>query len=246
MSEAEASYDRRGGLLNVVDIVVAPPAAFARLRVAPAWGWTFVAAALLAIAGILLMDPVTLHVFDRTAAETYAALPSIEHLPAERRAAAVEKMVGIGRTMIRVGWVMVPFGMLLGALISSLVMLLANALTHGDGDFRRFWALAMATAVVGSLGLFLTGVIVALRGPDAFGTQADVQHALPSLALLAPGAPPKIAAFLGMFSVTAIWSTVLLALGMTAVARIPRLPAALAAAVLLLGPAVLAASFTPA
>ena len=68
------------------------------------------------------------------------------------------------------------------------IMLIANAATRGDGTFKKFYALSITVAVVGTgLGSLVLGVIVLLRGANSFETTSAVQRALPSLALLAPG-----------------------------------------------------------
>ena len=57
--------------------------------------------------------------------------------------------------------------------------------------------------------------------------------ALPSLALLMPGATGALAGFLGALNVFVLWATALMALGMSRVGRIPR-GAAWAAAIIML------------
>lgn len=237
----------RNGLVNVIDVVVAPESAFGRLRVVPTWGWTFLVATLLGIAGMLLMLPAQTHAFEKSAPAMYAALPQIAKLPPDQQATRVNAAVKAGRTVIQLSWLAVPVTLLLGALIQSIVMLVANAIVRGDGSFARYWALSVATALISvGFGLLLTGLIATLRGPDAFSTTADVQRALPGLGLLAPGANPKLGAFLGAFNVTAIWAAVLTALGMRTVGRVATIPAAVTAALLLLVSATFVALFTPA
>ena len=237
----------RNGLLNVIDVIVAPPAVFARLRVVPTWGWTFLAATLLGIAGMLLMLPAQTHAFEKSAPATYAALPQIAKLPPDQQAARINTAVRAGRTVLQLSWLAVPVTVLLGALLQSVVMLVVNAIVRGDGSFARYWALSIAIAVVSvGLTLLLTGLIATIRGPGAFSSPADVPRALPGLALLAPGAGTKLAAFLAAFNVTSIWAAVLGALGMRTVGRIPLLPAAATTTFLLLVSAVFAATFTPA
>lgn len=243
MSTPPATADRRSGLVNVFDIIVAPGAAFERLRIAPSWGWAFLVASLLGIAGFLLMEPAQLHALDKTGPAMYAAMPQIAKLPPDKQAAMIEQNLKFAHIGIQLGPLFVPVIFLLGGLLSSIFMLIGNAIGGGDGSFKKFFALSMTLNVIGGLGLLLTGIIVMLRGADNFETQAAIQRALPSLAILAPGAPLKLAAFLGSLNIAALWSTALSALGMIAVARIKPPVAWTVAIIVLLGSALLAASF---
>jgi hypothetical protein len=243
LSTSEPTAARRVGLDIVVDIIVAPNAAFARIREVPAWGWAFVAASLLGIVGMLLAQSAYLHALQVSGPALYGSNPAVTQLPPEKQAEMMSRMIAFGATMVRLQFLFVPIGLLIGALLSAVIMLIANAISHGDGTFKRFFALSMTTAVVSSLGLFLNGVIAVVRGPGGYETMQSVQTALPSLALLAPGAGAKLATFLSALNVTSIWATVLSALGMTAVARIKPPVAWVTALLVLAGGAALAALF---
>ncbi len=237
---SEATVDRRSGLLNVVDIVVAPDTAFARLRQVPTWGWAFLVAALLAVAGSLLMQPATLHVLDKTlpaqmAAQDAGAIPKWNQMSADDQARTVAKQVAFGKQFAQYSWLIVPVALLIGGLVQALVMLIANAAGHGDGTFRKYFALSLTVSVVGyGLATLVLGLIVLLRGPGGFDSMSALQGAIPSLALLAPGAHGALQGFLATINVFALWSAALLAFGMTAIGRVPRAPAWAAAALLVL------------
>lgn len=233
----------RNGLLNVADIVVAPGAAFARIREVPVWAVAFLVATILTAAGLLLMQPAQLHALETSGPAMYAATDAIKRLPADQQQAMIGKMMSFGRTGLQLAWILSPLLVLLGALIQSVIMLIGNAIGKGDGTFKRYWSLALHTAVVTSLGVLLAGLIATLRGPGAFETTASVQTAVPSLALLAPGVTGKGAAFLATLNVTSIWAAVLAALGMIAVGRVARPVAYATAAVSLLIGAGFAAAF---
>ena len=155
----------------------------------------------------------------------------------------IQRMIGFGSIFIRLQWIVVPIFLLIGALISTVVMLIANAISGGDGNFKRFYALAITTAVVTCLGFLLNGVIAMVRGPSSYETMQSVQSGVPSLALLAPGAGAKLATFLGSLSLISIWATALTALGMIAVGRVKPAIAWVAAFLMLLIAAALPALF---
>lgn len=226
-----------------MDIVVAPNAAFARIRAVPTWGWAFLAATIIGIIGVLLAQPASLHALQVSGPAMYGSNPAVTQLPADKQPEMIARMVGFGTVMLKFQFVFVPIGLLIGALLSAVIMLIANAISRGDGTFKRFFALTMTTAIVSSLGLLLNGVIAVVRGPSGYETMQSVQTALPSLGLLVPGAGAKLATFLGGLNVTSIWAAVLSALGMIGVARIkPPIAWATALIVLLCG-AGLAAAF---
>ncbi|HEX3468948.1 MAG TPA: YIP1 family protein [Candidatus Elarobacter sp.] len=234
---------KNSSLINALDIIIAPKAAFRRIRLVPAWGWAFLVATLLGIAGFLLAQPATMHAFNATAPALYA--PAVAKMPPEQQQAALTRMVAFGRTLASLQWIFAPIGLLFGALLSSIVMLIANAISRGDGGFKKFYAVAITCAVVTSLGIVLNGVISLVRGPDAYDTLQSVQTGLPSLALLAPSAGSKLSTFLATFNVTTLWATALSAIGMTIVGNIKPPIAWTAAIVSLLVAAALGAAFVP-
>jgi hypothetical protein len=172
----------------------------------------------LGVVGFLLAQPASMHAFDTSGPAQFA--PQLAQIPPEKQAGALAKMMSVGRIVIYVQWIFFPIGLLIGALISSVVMLIANAISKGDGTFKRFFALAVTTAVITGLGTVLNGAITLVRGAASYDTPQSVQTSLPSLALLAPAAGTKLQTFLGVMNVASIWVTALTALGMIAVGRV--------------------------
>jgi hypothetical protein len=242
VSVSDVPYDRRGGLLNVVDVVVAPPVAFARLRAVPAWGWAFVVAALLGIAGILLILPASEHAMATWLPGMLAANPQVAKLPADQQAKLIQAQVALTVAFLRLTWIFVPIALLVATLLQALVMTVANAIGGGDGTFPKYFALAMTVAIVGNgLAALVTGVIATLRGSAAFDTPNAIQASLPSLALVVPAASGALRGFLAAFNVFSLWSVVLLAAGMQSVGRIRRDVAWAAAALILIATAAMTA-----
>ena len=227
----------RNGLAVVWDVVVAPFSAFAALRERPAWLWAFVITCVLGIIGAVLQIPAASNVV----AATLAHSPSFASLtPAQQ-----QQQLGLAQTIQHYSWTVYPIAVLVAAAVSALVLLIANAIGKGTGSYRLFFALTMNVAIISyGLGYLYVGIVAALRGGDAFASQADLIGALPGLSWLAGGAGPKVVVFLAGLNVFSIWSAVLLTLGAERVAGIPRVVAAVAAAVLLFGAAAFAAAFT--
>ncbi|MDB5026946.1 MAG: hypothetical protein JWO66_635 [Candidatus Eremiobacteraeota bacterium] len=221
MSTSESAIARRPGLSNVVDIVVAPGAAFARLREVPTWGWAFLIATVLGIVGTILVTPALIHALEVSLPVKLAANPAIAKLPAEQQQSMIATQLKVTKIFVQLSPIFVPIVLLVVGLLQGLIMTLANAIGHGDGSFKKYFALSITVAVVGyGLGALLLGPIVMLRGPNSFEEQSAVQGALPSLALLAPGAKGFLAGFLGALNVFYLWATALLALGMQRVGRL--------------------------
>jgi Yip1 domain len=242
LSTSAPAIGPRPGLSNVVDIVVAPNAAFERLRQVPTWGWAFLIATVLGAIGSLLAEPAMLHALQTSLPAKLAANPAIASLSPEQQQKQIAMMMGFSKIMAQIGFIFIPIGILLAALLQALVMLVANAAGRGDGTFVKYFALSVNVSVIGVGLLYLVlGIITLVRGASSYETTTAVQASLPSLALLAPGARGALAGFLGALSVFALWATVLLALGMQRVGRVAPPLAWVAALFMLLCTAGLAA-----
>lgn len=242
MSASTVPPERRSALLNVVDIVIAPNAAFDRLRAVPTWVWAFAVAAVLGIVGTLLAEPAFVHALQKSLPARLAASPSIAKMSPEQQQRAIALQLKIVGTMTAFSWVAVPFADLITGLVQALIMTIANAVGKGTASFKNYFALSMHAAVVGTgLAALVLGIIVRLRGVDAFETTAAIQSVVPSLAMLAPGTHGGLAGFLGGINVFNVWAAVLLALGMQRMGRIAPAPAWVTAAIFVIATAGFAA-----
>jgi len=215
--------NRRNGLTTVIDMIVSPSTAFANLREGPTWGWAFLIAAVLGIIGSLMTAPTVAHVMQTTMPAQLAANPSIAKLPPDQQQAMINNTLAISKIVAQFSFVFIVAAILIAGLVQGLIMMIANAIGHGDGSFKKYFALSVNVSVIGlGLASVVIGIIVLVRGPDSFDSTSAVQSAVPSLALLVPGAKGALAGFLGTFQIFALWGTALLALGMTGVGRIPR------------------------
>jgi hypothetical protein len=232
----------RSGLLNVADIIIAPTAAFDRLRQAPTWFWAFVAASLLAIAGSLLAQPGMQHALEVSLPAQLAGDPNVAKLPPEQQQKQIAAAMGMMRVMTQVGWILVPFSIMITGLIQALILTVTNAIAKGDGDFKKFFALSVTVSVVGT-GLYyiVYALIVVMRGSSAFDSMTALQTAVPGLGLLVPGAHGWLAGFLSAFNIFFLWATALLALGTMRIGHVSRGAAWTASLVLLVFYALFAA-----
>jgi hypothetical protein len=242
LSTSEEQLGTRPGLSNVVDIIVAPNAAFQRLRVAPTWGWALLIAAILGVIGALLIGPALVHATEVSLPAKLAAMPQIAKLPPDQQQRMIALQLKVTRAILQWYWLFVPIQLLILGLFQALVMTIANAISRGDGGFKKYFALSMNVAVVG-FGLFslALGLIVVIRGANSFEQQSAVTGAAPSLGLLVPGAKGALTGFLGTLNVFSLWATALIALGMQRVGRISPAVAWSASIVMLLVGACLAA-----
>ena len=229
-----SAVDRRRGLQTVADILVAPRSAFAALREFPTWVWAYLIGAALLMLGTFALGPALQHALDASLPGQLLASPNIAKLSPDQQQKTIANIMATQRTIVGLTWIFPPFFILIAGLMQSTVMLVANAVGHGDGSFRKFWALAINVQVAGALGGIVTAAIVLVRGANSFERSTDLQAVLPNLGMLAPGAPPILAAVLTALNVAALWQTALLALGMIAVARIAAVPAWVAAGLMLL------------
>jgi Yip1 domain len=211
------------GLLNVADIVIAPNAAFDRLRLVPTWFWAFLVASLLAIAGSLLSQPGMLHALEVSLPARLAADQNVAKLSPEVQQKQLAAAMAMMHVMTRIGWILVPFAILITGVIQGLILTVANAIAKGEGDFKKFFALSVTVSVVGT-GLYTVvyARIVLVRGPSTFDSVTALQTAVPGLGLLVPGAHGSLAGFLSAFNVFFLWATALLALGTIRIGHVSR------------------------
>ncbi len=221
MSTSQPPAQPRGGLANVADIVVAPTAAFDRLREVPTWVWAFIAASVLAIIGSLLLAPAMIHAIDTSLPAKLAGSEQMAKLPPDQQQKMIALQIKIAKIVIQLLWLLTPIGLLIVATIQGVIMLIANAVGRGDGSFKKYFALSMTVAVVGTgLGELVTGLIVLVRGANSFEEQSAVMGSLPNLGLLVPGVHGALLGFLGALNVFTLWAAALLALGMVRVGRV--------------------------
>lgn len=119
----------RAGWLTALDVIVAPNAAFVRLREAPTWFWAFLMSVVLGIIGSLLVAPALDHYVSSGAygAELIRS-PQIANLPADQQQKAIATATGIVRATQKFNVVILPVVLLFVAVVQTVIMLVASAL----------------------------------------------------------------------------------------------------------------------
>lgn len=228
-----------GGLQNVIDTILAPTAAFERLRTAPTWGWALIISIVCYTGASFFITPAIVHGLQSEWPRLIAANPRLQGASPEAQQQALSLTVAI----TQYAWIFSFVGVPIAILITTVIMLIFSAIGRGSASFASLWAAAANIGVPSmALGGIVLAIIVTLRGAASFDSTAAVTTALPSLAWLVPSSGPKMQAFLGSLSVFQLWGAVLIYLAMRVTARVGVGPAVFAAAVVPLGVALLASA----
>lgn len=216
---ADSSEVQKGnGLTTLVDTIISPKDAFERLAISPTWGWALIVSLVLPIVAYYFMVPAIEHGMIGDLAKQAATNPGLAQMSPERRA----KFASYAPYFAA----FVPIAILFFVLLQTVIMTIFNAIGKGQANFGKLWAAAMNICVIYGIGQIVAAVVVVLRGPDSFNTNAEVQRALPSLALLAPpGGDPHLLAFLATINPIVIWSVVLVSMAMRYTAKVGPGPA---------------------
>jgi hypothetical protein len=210
---------KASGLKTALDTIVAPKEAFESLRAAPTWGWALLLTIVLYALASYLMTPAILHATQSDWPRVVAENPRLAAATPDEQ----QKYLTISLGFVRWVWVIAPIIALIAMLVQSVVMLIFKTLGKGDAPFRALWATAANVALpVLALNALITAVIVIVRGADSFNSQAEVQTAMPSLALLVPASAVKLHAFLAAFNPFTLWGCGLTIGAMVVVARVSR------------------------
>ena len=236
---AESEASQANAAKAMLDTIIAPKDAFTAIRAVPTWGLALAVAIVLSAIGAYLMIPAFQHGAAGTFAHMAASDPRIGAMsPDDQQRVLAMQQKGFG-----FAWIFVLVGVPFGCGISALVMLIFDKIGRGEGVFAKYWAAACNIAVVAGIGSLITGIIAAARGAASFPTVESVQQALPTLALVAPGAGVKVVGFLAAITPFSLWSAALVFVAISTIGRTSRVPAWLGAATLLLVPALIAAAF---
>ena len=230
---------KANGLKTAIDIVIAPKEALESLRVSPTWGWAFLIAVALSVAAFFVMMPAIQHAMPGDIAKQAATNPQLAQLTPEQLDAQA-KMIN---RFVPFFSIFTPIAILLFALLEAVIMLIFNAIGRGSGRFATLWASSVNIGIIYGLSQVVGAVVVLVRGADSFATGADVQRAVPSLALLMPGGGAKLVAFLATINPFTIWSVVLVIMTMTVVARVPKVHAWLTGILCFILPSLIAVAF---
>ncbi|HEY5339854.1 MAG TPA: hypothetical protein VIK27_02415 [Candidatus Aquilonibacter sp.] len=225
---------RPNGLKTAWDTIVAPKEAFTSLRIAPTWGWALLIVVVVGMLASYLVTPAIIHGLTADWPNMVAKNPALSGLTADQQQAqlsVVEKVAALG-------WIFSPLIYAVWALLGAVVLLVFNALGHGDGTFAKYWAAQWNIALVTVLGSVAVAVIVFVRAVDSFNSSVAVQTAVPSLAMLVPATSVKLHTFLAFFTPFSLWATGLEIAALATIGNVPRIPAWLGGILTLLLPAI--------
>lgn len=242
MAEDAPQTPKVNGLKTVLDIIIAPKDAFESLRMDPVWGWALLVTLVLMIVGYFLELPASQHATYGTMQHALATSPLYASLSDEQKQRILARVAHppAYQAVLSVGGIVI--GLFIATLLNALILLAGSTMARGTGDFRHLFAGSMNVAVP-AVGLFylVLGTICRVLGADHFTTIADISRAVPSLAMLAPGATGRLAIFLGALQVFALWGCGLNILMMRTLAGVRNALAWLVPLVILIGAALLQA-----
>jgi hypothetical protein len=206
MNLEAAPTPKASGLKTALDTVLAPKEAFESLRRTPTWGWALLVTIVLLAAGFALQRPAAVHAQAGTTRQMLATSPFLAGTPPETKQRMIERALHPSAVSAAIGFLSLLAVLFIACLFNALILLGGTALGEGTATFATLWAGSVNIAIPTlGLGALTLGIICTVRGPDAFATTAEMMHAVPGLALLAPGATGALAGFLGAISVFTLW-----------------------------------------
>jgi hypothetical protein len=230
------------GLATVLDTVVAPAAAFERLREAPTWGWAFAVAFALSALAFILEVPVLSHVWYLGLQHALATNSMYANVDPEQRQRMLAAVAHPDAARLALYVVISGLGLLVAVLLNTLILWAGSAVGGGDADFKRLWSASMNIAVPSvGIGSLVTAAVILLRGPAAFSSAADLANATLSPALLAPHAAPALQGILVGLGIFNLWGFALNVLALRVLAKASPTASWLFSAVILFGGAAFAA-----
>jgi hypothetical protein len=210
--------ERANGLATYLNVIMSPTAAFQQLAKTPMWGWAALIGTILMLVSLIIMLPEQLKLVQIEQAKALAQMSSDQAAQARQGMAAT---AGVTNVIIIASAFIIPWFIWV---ISSIVYVIGAAISGASAKFSLAWVTAVNSCAVAFLGAIVNSIIVALSGPDAIGSPADLQR-IPSLAMLFPD-NVKLDAFLAAFSIAYIWFYVVAIIGLEQTMKMKR-PAAI-------------------
>jgi hypothetical protein len=130
-------------------------------------------------------------------------------LTTEQIAQQVEFMERFGFIWV----ILTPVGILLVTLLIAGLTYIAVTLASRTATFKQYLSLSFFCGIVGVAGHLISAIVVRMRGLERIATAEDAQWSL-SLRALGADAGPAVRGLLGGIEFFAIWSLVVLAMGL--------------------------------
>ena len=201
-------------LSRVTGVLTDPTRAFADIATGPRW---WVPLTLLAILALAFTMAFTQHVgWERFMNQTFDSNPKTQAMPAEQRAAAIEKGAKIAPIF---GYVGAIVGTPVYALLVALgLMLVFNLTMSAQLRFAQAFGMTSYALLPGVISTGLAILVMFLKNPDDFNLRNPL--VFNAGAFLDPQATPKwllsLASSIDLFN---LWTVLLLALAFGAIAR---------------------------
>jgi hypothetical protein len=156
----------------------------------------------------------------------YASVPiniaitelNLRDLPPEQLDKQLAFLEGAGK-WIQIGATPVLL-LLITLAVSGLVYIMVSILSE-KANFKKFFVLSLYASLVSSMANVIATVVVRLRGVDTIRSVADARFSI-GLAFLAPDEGALARALLTSFDFFAIWSFVLVVMGLMHIFEMPR------------------------
>jgi hypothetical protein len=206
MTLEPSTTPKASGLRTAIDIVISPSEALERIGAVPTWGWAYLIAAILLIAGFLMQHSASTHASIGSVTNQMAHSALYSSLSDEQKQRVIESAKHPPAYQAAIGLIAILIVVLFAALLNSVVLLIPNAIGKGNASFAKLWAGSVNILIPSfGLGSIVLGIICLVRGPEAFDTQMDLLRALPGLGMLAPGTTGLLAGFLSGITIFALW-----------------------------------------
>ncbi|MDQ2663055.1 MAG: hypothetical protein M3Y18_03340 [Candidatus Eremiobacteraeota bacterium] len=235
---------KANGLTTVVNTIVAPQEAFETLRLVPMWGWAFIITFALFALGTLLEAPTTQHVNYIQTQHMVATSSLFANMTPAQKQQALARAAHPGTTGSILPIVFGSIGVLLVALLNTVILLIGNAVGKGQANFKRLFCGSMNIAVP-TFGLYtlVNAAIIAVRGPTSFNSMSDILHAVPGLGMFGPAGSVVTTGFLSGINIFTLWGLFLNATLLIVMARVAKPVAWTTAVVILFFGAAVSSSF---
>jgi len=214
----QAASVRPAPLAIMRDIFIAPGRAYSALAANPGWLLVYIVVFALGAASVALTLPAVVHLNLRLATAGSGGA-AVVGLAAETQRLAGE-LLGYDAIVPVLAWG-----------IAAIVFSFACRFGGQPVPFRTLFAIAAYGSLPSALGGLIESIVIRLHDPTSFASYHAFFAAFPlDLAIFAPpGSPPRSESFLSSFGVFDLWSALVTAYGLIAVAKVGIVAALVAA-----------------
>jgi hypothetical protein len=214
-------------LATLVGVIIRPRSTFTRMREAVRGHWWLVF--VLALVALVLVIVATIPIqAEATEAAIAAQQEQLGELSAEQQA-QIEQTQAIfssAAMLGAIGTLSGVIGLVINYAVRAGLLFLMGQLLGGQASFKQVWRMAVWTSLPGVISSFISGITIIISGNLPVAGLANVFTGTETGEV-----SPVLLAVLGRIDIFAIWSVVLIAVGMIATTRISRGKGILAAVI---------------